>query len=183
MKERLPAALRKSIAAYIAANYIAPTQPTIYGAAAMRKSRMLQAERGETFSMEEAAAPLEAPASLKEMLEQMDAGFSETLLRLIDATGKKDADVYKKANLSKQHFSKIRNNPEYRPTKPTAIALALALELDLEKTQDLIGRAGYALNFNSKFDLIIRYFILQKQYDIMQINMALFDFDQPLLGG
>ena len=103
-------------------------------------------------------------------------------MKLIDQKGEKDSVIYKKANLSKQHFSKIRNNPDYRPTKPTAIALALALELSLEQTRDLIGRAGYALSNSSKFDLIIRYFIEQKNYDILQINIALYEFDQALLG-
>lgn len=120
--------------------------------------------------------------SLEDMLKQQDAGFTETLLSLIDKSGKKDSEVYKKANLSKQHFSKIRNNPHYKPTKPTAIALALALELDLEQTRDLIGRAGYALTNSSKFDLIIRYFIQQKNYNVVEINVALYEFDQSLLG-
>jgi len=120
--------------------------------------------------------------SLEDMLRQEDAGFTETLLKLIDNTGKKDSHIYKKAGLTRQHFSKIRNNPNYKPTKPTAIALALALELDLEKTKDLIGRAGYALTNSSKFDLIIRYFIENRIYDMVQINMALYEFDQPLLG-
>jgi O-acetyl-ADP-ribose deacetylase (regulator of RNase III) len=120
--------------------------------------------------------------SLEDMLFQEDAGFSETLLKLIDQSGKKDSQIYKKANLSKQHFSKIRNNPRYQPTKATALALALALELDLEATRDLIGRAGFALSNSSKFDLIIRYFIEQGIYDVVQINLILYEFDQPLLG-
>lgn len=120
--------------------------------------------------------------SLEDMLKQADAGFTETLLNLIDKTGKKDSEIYKKANISKQHFSKIRNNPNYKPTKPTAIALALALELSLEETKDLIGRAGYALTNSSKFDLIIRYFIEQGNYNVVEINIALYEFDQTLLG-
>ena len=120
--------------------------------------------------------------SLEDMLRQEDAGFTETLLKLIDKTGKKDSEIYKKANISKQHFSKIRNDPDYRPTKPTAIALALALELNLKETKDLIGRAGYALTNSSKFDLIIRYFIEQGNYNIVEINIALYEFDQSLLG-
>ena len=120
--------------------------------------------------------------SLEDMLKQADAGFTETLLKLIDKAGKKDSEVYKKANISKQHFSKIRNNPHYKPTKSTAIALALALELDLEQTRDLIGRAGYALTNSSKFDLIIRYFIEQGNYNVVEINIALYEFDQALLG-
>ena len=120
--------------------------------------------------------------SLADSLKEADAGFSETLLSLIDKTGKKDSEIYKKACISKQHFSKIRNNPHYQPTKPTAIAFALALELDLEETYDLIGRAGFTLSKSSKFDLIIRYFIEHKEYNVVAINVALYEFDQPLLG-
>ena len=129
-------------------------------------------------------APMAASKAmtLEDMLKQADAGFTETLLNLIDKTGKKDSEIYKKANISKQHFSKIRNNPDYKPTKPTAIALALALELSLEDTKDLIGRAGYALTNSSKFDLIVQYFIQQRNYNVVEINMALYEFDQSLLG-
>jgi len=116
------------------------------------------------------------------LLTQTDAGFSETLLKLIDRTGKKDSEIYTRANVSRQHFSKIRNNPNYKPTKATAIAFAIALELDLEATKDLIGRAGYALTRSSKFDLIIMYFIAQGNYNMFDINAALFEFDQSLLG-
>ena len=122
------------------------------------------------------------PVSLENLLKQKDAGFTETLLKLIDQSGKKDSQIYKRANISKQLFSKIRSNPDYKPTKPTAIALALALELDLDGTRDLIGRAGYTLTNSSKFDLIIRYFIEQGNYNIVEINLALYEFDQPLLG-
>lgn len=121
-------------------------------------------------------------ATLADLLAQTDAGFSETLLKLIDETGKKDSAIYKKANISKQHFSKIKNNPHYSPSKATAIAFAIALELDLEQTRDLIGRAGYALTTSSKFDLIVMYFIQQKNYNLFDINAALFEFDQSLLG-
>ena len=126
-----------------------------------------------------ASTPVAAPVPLS---FTPDAGFSETLLKLIDKTGKKDSEIYKKANLSKQHFSKIRNNPDYKPTKPTAIALAIALELDLEQTRDLIGRAGFALTKSSVFDLIIMFFIEQHNYNVMDINITLYEFDQPLLG-
>jgi len=120
--------------------------------------------------------------SLEDMLKQTDAGFAETLLNLIDKTGKKDSEIYNRANVSRQHFSKIRNNPAYKPTKPTALAFAIALELDLEQTKDLIGRAGYALTNSSKFDVIIRFFIESGNYNMMDINTALFEFDQTLLG-
>lgn len=120
--------------------------------------------------------------SLDEFIKEKDAGFTETLLALIQKSGMKNSAVYKKANISKQHFSKLINDPDARPSKPTAIALALALELDLEATRDLIGRAGYALTNSSTFDLIIRYFIEHKQYNVIEINIALYEFDQSLLG-
>lgn len=134
----------------------------------------------------ESAAPYPCAApkalSLQEMLKKEDAGFTETLLQRIDESGHKDSFIYKKANLSKQHFSKIRNDLHYNPKKTTAVALAIALEMDIRQTNDLIGRAGYTLSFSSKFDLIIRYFIEHKCYDIHEINLALYEFDQPLLG-
>ena len=112
----------------------------------------------------------------------LDAGFSETLLTIIDRTGKKDSEIYNKANVSRQHFSKIRNNPEYKPTKPTAIALAIALELDMDETLDLIGRAGYTLTRSRKFDVIIMHFIQKRNYNLFEINEMLYEYDQSLLG-
>ena len=126
-------------------------------------------------------APM-ATSGLDEALAHLDTGFSETLLKLIDRSGKKDAEVYKKANVDRKLFSKIRNNPGYKPSKSTAIAFAIALELNLDETCDLIARAGYALSPSSKFDVIIEYFIMQRDYDIFKINEALFAFDQSLLG-
>jgi len=123
-----------------------------------------------------------AGEKLDDMLDELDAGFSETLLKLIDRTGKKDSEVYKKANVDRKLFSKICNNPDYKPSKATAIAFAIALELDLEETKDFIARADFALSRSSKFDVIIEYFIKQKNYDIFEINEALFAFDQSLLG-
>ena len=129
------------------------------------------------------SAPMSASRSdLDELLDELDAGFSETLLRLIDRSGKKDSEVYKKANVDRKLFSKIRNNPNYKPSKTTAVAFAIALELDLEETKDLISRAGFALSHSSKFDLVVEYFIKHKNYDVFQINEALFAFDLSLLG-
>jgi DNA-binding phage protein len=150
------------------------------------ESRALMPEAPVMDAMEEltscGAAPKAKAATLAEMLNQADAGFTQRLLELIDQSGKKDSQIYKKANLTKQHFSKIRNNPNYKPTKPTAISLALALELDLDATKDLIGRAGYALTNSSKFDLIIRYAIEHGKYNLVEINCMLFEHDQSLLG-
>lgn len=124
-----------------------------------------------------------APQELDKFLRQTDAGFSETLLKLIDRTGEKDSAVYKRANVDRKLFSKIRSNPDYRPSKSTALAFALALRLDLDETNELIGRAGYVLSHSSKADLIAEYFIVHEDYDIGKLNEVLFAYDLPLIGG
>ena len=184
---RLSEKLFHSIASYIDDHYVEVWKETVYGGEqAYRRQLYRRGQDIELYSKstapEETIPCVPVAASLPDFLKQEDTGFTETLLNLIDRTGKKDSEIYKKANLSKQHFSKIRNNPNYKPTKQTALALALALELDLEQTKDLIGRAGYALSNSSKFDLIVRYFIEQKNYNVVQINIALYEFDQSLLG-
>ena len=178
----------RDVASFIDENYIQEQASQQFS---LRGNRDAVEEFCVPMECAEAAPPRESvplpygkpKPSLADLLAQTDAGFSETLLKLIDKTGKKDSEIYTRANLSRQHFSKIRNNPHYQPTKPTAIALALALELDLEQTRDLIGRAGYALTNSSKFDVIIMYFIREKNYNLFDINAALFEFDQSLLGG
>ena len=207
---RLSEKLFHSVSSYIDENYIAGKEEAEYGEERRRILRAARRARAESEMLREASLAPECndivlstckdsyvdaspcPAmpktaspkdDLTELLKKTDAGFSETLLKLIDQSGKKDPKIYTRANLTRQHFSKIRNNPNYKPTKATALALALALELNLEQTKDLIGRAGYALTDSSKFDVIIKYFIEHGIYDVLSINVFLYDFDQMPLGG
>ena len=129
------------------------------------------------------ARPAPKAAGLDQRIRQLDESFSETLLRLIDAKGRSDVDVYKRANLDRKLFSKIRTGKGYMPSKRTALALAISLELDLQETKDLLARAGFALSHSQKFDVIVEYFILNRIYDLFLINDTLFQYDQPLLGG
>ncbi len=129
-----------------------------------------------SFTMEEKSQDLET------LMDQLDLPFSEALLRMIDEKGMTDVEVYKKANIDRKLFSKIRAGKGYVPSKRTALALTIALEASVEEANRLLRTAGYALSPSQKSDVIIRYFLINRRYDIFAINEVLFTYDLPLLG-
>ncbi|MDD5806257.1 MAG: hypothetical protein PUD02_02835 [Eggerthellales bacterium] len=156
--------------------------PRVYGGVApMARGGMHGADLAPCEDWDTGSMPFgtEEP-DLDQLLRSLDESFVTTLLHLIDARSMSDAEVYRRAGLSRQLFSKIRSDEHYRPKKHTAIALALALKLDLGQTQDLIGRAGYTLTNASKFDLVIKWFIGRRNWDLRVINDALYRLDLPV---
>lgn len=179
--------LFKAVESYIDENYVEEVFQCEY---ANQRGR-----RREVQEILLAPMPVEASArknvlgkakskrNLEDLIDEVEDTFSESLLRWIVKKDLANPDVYKKANMDRKLFSKILNNKDYKPSKINAIALAIALELNLDETKDFIGRAGYALTHSSRFDIIVEWFILQGKYDIFEINMTLFKFGQPCIGG
>jgi hypothetical protein len=138
-------------------------------------------ESPKLLSCEASVSYPHASRSLEDLVHELDETFSEHLIRLIDQKGLDDPYVYKKANVDRKLFSKIKNNIDYKPKKSTALSFAIALELSLDETLDLIGRAGFTLSHSSKFDVIIEFFLQEGIYDMFTINNALFAFGEPTL--
>ena len=206
---KLSNTLFRSVQAYIDENYVSEKTAEEYGvdgapyhigatnqSPRMKARREAQHEYAAEYlaeAIEEDAAVLGAPSpvkpapsagkeSLSDMMDKMDASFSDTLMALIDATGEKPSTIYHKACVSKQVFSKINSNSHYQPLKATAIAFCLALELDLEEAQELLARAGFTLSKSSLSDVIIMYCIENKIYNVMMVNEMLFEYDLAQIG-
>ena len=157
MDERLLAAL----ASYIDAHYEVE-----------RKTRHLRMDDLRTFAGPRTSS-IDLLGAINGLLKKMEDSFSERLLYLIERTGRKPSEIYTKAGVTKAHFSKIRTDKNYHPTKETALAFALALHLSLVDAQDLLRRAGYTLSHSSESDLIVEFFIVHRKYNVDQVNLCL----------
>lgn len=169
-------------------------------ASMLRRNELRRREQAQNLMFNKAAAPVKRPdeayagflavetppcigsKSLDELLDDAGESFQQKLLKLIDESGMDDVTVYKKANIDRKVFSRIRCKADYKPKKKTAVAFAIALELDIEATLDLLSRAEIAFSPSNRFDLIVSYFITHRIYDIYEINAALFKYGQPILG-
>lgn len=166
----LNAELLKAIDAYIKLNYVET----------MEANKTVEADEDVTKSAGDFSA--DSKVTLEQLMNEIGDSFQDKLFSYIDASGMTDVEVYKKANIDRKLFSKIRSNPLYHPRKQTVLALAIALSLNIEQTVDLLTSAEYALSPGSKGDLIVKYFIEHEIFDIMTINFALDEYKQPLLG-
>ena len=186
--------LTKGIKQYIDDNYVELHTDSNYEQMRRSQCSMPLAFENTSASVEFESVPVgkhfestvgasDTGGNLSDYLEKMkDEGFSEMLLRKIDESGMTDSQCYRKANIDRKLFSKIRSNPSYRPSKPTVLAFCIALHLSVSETKEMLAKAGFALSHSSVFDIIVEYFIVNGIYDIYQINETLFEFDQSLLG-
>ena len=190
---------RGDIDSYIDANYVRESHKKEYSVqsrsgARMRElseeafyEEMLQREAEDNYPIEEdtgLAEPcmLSADISLEDQLSNIGVSFHDKLFELIDEAHIDNKDVWKRANLDRKHFSKIQCDQNYHPKKKTVMALCIALQLDLEQSRDLLARADWAFSPSSKVDLIVQKAIIDKQYDIMQLNVTLFKYTNEILG-
>lgn len=186
------------IDSFIDANYIRKKRRSEYSRRPFRRSRIesditydsevyeecsryTEAEESETELLMSAPMPQKA-MSLEEELENVGMSFHDKLFELIGESGMDNKDVWKRANLDRKHFSKIQCDEKYHPKKKTVMALCIALELDLEQAKDLLARADWAFSPSSKVDLIVQKAIIDKQYDIYQLNLVLFQYTNEILG-
>ncbi len=185
--------LFSDVKSFIDENYVDESMFITYNSSAVNDSMSADEMAGEEWTGREdrtnllEAEPIARPyipkkRRLEDVVAEVGESFQQSLFRRIDEKGYTDTEVYKRANLSRKLFSKIRSNPSYQPKKNTAVALALALRLSLDETKDFLARAGYAFSPGSVFDLIVSYFIEQGVYDIYTINLTLFEYEQPILG-
>ncbi len=197
-RKKLPTALKADLDSFIqlayepAAEAFVTEDAVFAGAALTPKARAVgkakyseeRAVYRETAAPPPYAAPMQAaaPQSLSDALRNMDESFQEMLLRKIDEKGMKDSECYKRAGVDRKLFSKIRSNPQYKPKKTTAIAFCIALELPYDEAVEMLRKAGYALSRSSKFDVIVEYFLRNRRYSIHELNCALYEYDQQIIG-